>query len=252
VLSEIEPFTYDDSHEAKQLDVSSLGNICIIAPHPDDESLGCGGLIALARKASVRVHVVAASDGSRSHPNSLEFPPERIRTIRRYEFIAATETLGVPASELSFLPYLDCEIPNRTNIGFAALVDALSGCMERCDANTVLVPYFRDPHRDHQAVHAAAYAARTGKFSHVGILEYPIWVSANSATGADPIRAEQLWKLDIRSVLPDKKAAVRCHVSQTSDLIEDDRSGFRLDANMLAKFEQNTEYYFEVASSCNR
>lgn len=44
--------------------------LVIVAPHPDDETLGCGLLIAAAVRAGVRVAVIALTDGQASHPGS--------------------------------------------------------------------------------------------------------------------------------------------------------------------------------------
>ncbi|WP_262895303.1 PIG-L family deacetylase [Hymenobacter lapidiphilus] len=53
---------------------ATLGPTVVIAPHPDDESLGCGGLLALLARANVPVWCVLMSDGTMSHPNSAKFP----------------------------------------------------------------------------------------------------------------------------------------------------------------------------------
>jgi LmbE family N-acetylglucosaminyl deacetylase len=56
----------------------------VIAPHPDDESLECGGLIADACEQGLRAKVVIVSDGAGSHPNSKAYPPDRlIHSVRR-------------------------------------------------------------------------------------------------------------------------------------------------------------------------
>ena len=54
--------------------VKTFGKTLIVAPHPDDESLGCGGAIALLRKFNLEVSILVLSDGTLSHPNSLKFP----------------------------------------------------------------------------------------------------------------------------------------------------------------------------------
>ncbi|HEX2943304.1 MAG TPA: PIG-L family deacetylase, partial [Rhodopila sp.] len=50
--------------------IAGTGTCLILAPHPDDESLGCGGLIATAVAAGRAPLVVILTDGAGSHPNS--------------------------------------------------------------------------------------------------------------------------------------------------------------------------------------
>lgn len=58
--------------------------VTVLAPHPDDESLGCGGALAAAVESGQDVTVVALTDGSGSHPKSKEFPPENwLPCVRR-------------------------------------------------------------------------------------------------------------------------------------------------------------------------
>src|SRR4029079_2768884 len=62
-----------------QLDIRGL---VVVAPHPDDESLGCGGLIAAATADGIPVRIVVVSDGAGSHPNSVAYPPAPLRLLR--------------------------------------------------------------------------------------------------------------------------------------------------------------------------
>ena len=55
--------------------VIDWGKTLVVAPHPDDESLGCGGAIVLLRKFGNEVTVLTVSDGALSHPNSKKFQP---------------------------------------------------------------------------------------------------------------------------------------------------------------------------------
>ena len=61
----------------------TLGPTVVVAPHPDDESLGCGGLLALLRRAGVAVGAVLVSDGTMSHPSSVKFPAAARRGAAR-------------------------------------------------------------------------------------------------------------------------------------------------------------------------
>ena len=65
--------------------VRAWGKTLVVAPHPDDESLGCGGAIALLSGFGCPVHVLFISDGTGSHPNSRKFPPPALRALRESE-----------------------------------------------------------------------------------------------------------------------------------------------------------------------
>jgi LmbE family N-acetylglucosaminyl deacetylase len=75
----------------------------IVAPHPDDETLGCGGAIALLRSIGCDVRVLVVSDGTLSHPNSQKYPPLALRELRESETISALAVLGVDATTINFL-----------------------------------------------------------------------------------------------------------------------------------------------------
>ena len=62
--------------------VAGWGPTLVVAPHQDDESLGCGGAIALLAQAGVPVRVLFVSDGTKSHVGSPSYPPERLRATR--------------------------------------------------------------------------------------------------------------------------------------------------------------------------
>ena len=66
-------------------DIIGTGTCLILAPHPDDESLGCGGLIAEATDLGLAVRLIFVSDGTGSHCNSLLFPKLRLRRERELE-----------------------------------------------------------------------------------------------------------------------------------------------------------------------
>lgn len=78
------------------------GTALILAPHPDDESLGCGGFIAEAVARGRPPVVVIVSDGSGSHPASREWPEERLTQQREKEAREAARILGLPRSAFIF------------------------------------------------------------------------------------------------------------------------------------------------------
>lgn len=84
--------------------------IVVLSPHPDDETLGLGGLIAQARSAGQEVHVVVLTDGAGSHPNSIEYPPEKLIDLRKAEVRAAGEILGMDQACIHHLDLPDTKL----------------------------------------------------------------------------------------------------------------------------------------------
>lgn len=225
--------------------VIDWGKTLIVAPHPDDESLGCGGAIALLRKFNREVSVLTMSDGTLSHPNSVKFPAEKLRDLRERETAAALAILGVAEEEITFLRFKDRSVPGEHSEGFAAAVETVEKFLKKNAPQTILLPWRRDPHPDHRASWQIFNAAVAGK-SACRILEYPIWLWETTESGDFPkeenIRAFRL-KIDEATAL--KQAAIRAHASQITDLIDDDPDGFRLSAEVLAHFDTPFEIYFE-------
>ena len=86
-------------------------NIMVLAPHPDDESLGCGGLIAQACALNRPPVVVILTDGTGSHPSSLRYPIARLRDLREQESRQAVRILGLPPERIYFLGFRDTAAP---------------------------------------------------------------------------------------------------------------------------------------------
>jgi len=223
--------------------VLSFGKTLVIAPHPDDESLGCGGAIALLREFGREVRVLVLSDGTLSHPNSLKFPPEKLRELREKEMLDALEILGVAAESVTFFRYRDRSVPDADSENWLAAVEKCRGCLRENQPQTIFVPWRRDPHPDHRAAYALINAACDDL---VRIIEYPIWLWEIAESADAPQVGEVVaWRLDISRVAGKKKQAIRAHASQTSDLIDDDPHGFRLTDDILANFAETYEVYLE-------
>ncbi len=211
----------------------------ILAPHPDDESLGCGGLIAAACAAGLPPVVAILTDGAASHPGSQEFPPARLRAVREAEADLAVSRLGLPPAHLICLRYPDTGLP-EAGAGFEAacinlaLIAAENGC------GVLLAPWHGDPHCDHQA--AARIAAAVARRSRLRLLSYPVWGWLRD--GADLVgETRGGWRLDISAHLAVKQAAIAAHETQYGELIKDSPNGFRLPAELLAVFARPFEVF---------
>jgi LmbE family N-acetylglucosaminyl deacetylase len=227
-------------------ELASFGPTVIVAPHSDDESLGCGGLIALLQQAGTPVHVVVVSDGTASHARSRAYPAEARRDLRECEAIAAVAALGLGPDEVSFLRIPDSRVPYPDCEEFGDAVAACSALFASCAPQTVLVPWRRDPHTDHRATWHIVHAALDAQHRDCRLIEYPIWVWDLGGNGDLPEPGEMTgWRLDIASVLDSKLAAINAHRSQLTDLIHDDPEGFRLKPDTLARFQRTWEIYLE-------
>ena len=109
----------------------------VVAPHPDDESLACGGLIAEACRQGLRGRVVIVSDGSGSHPNSKAYPPDRLRSIREEEARRAGAELGLRPEEMLFLGLPDRFVPREGKEAERAMGDHVVRVLFPRDARNI-------------------------------------------------------------------------------------------------------------------
>ena len=226
----------------------SLGSAVVVAPHPDDESLGCGGMLALLAETARPPSVLVMTDGSRSHPSSPSYPPTRLAELRQKETMAALAALRVPAERAHFLGYPDCRLPAKGTAAFDGATKQLRSVLVRLAPETIFVPWRRDPHGDHVATWRLMRAAVTGLPVPPRWLEYPVWAWTKAGNSAAPGAAEmKAWRIDISSVLTRKQDAIAQHRSQLGRLIDDDPAGFVLEPEMLAHFAHPWELFLEPA-----
>ncbi|WP_309738926.1 PIG-L deacetylase family protein [Chamaesiphon sp. OTE_20_metabat_361] len=220
--------------------------VVIVAPHPDDETLGCGGAIALLASKGYRVKVLVVSDGTGSHPNSQKYPAHILQAVRSQETISALKLLGVSPPDITFLQLKDGAVPTVTSPSF---LDAKTLCRNYLQAtlpDTIFLPWRHDPHADHRASWQLIQAAILSLGIAPQIIEYPIWDwdRHQQRQVADLSRIVG-WRLDISSVLAQKTQAIGLYRSQLGQLIDDDPDGFCLSSEMLANFTRPWEVYFE-------
>ncbi|WP_336492370.1 PIG-L deacetylase family protein [Methylobacterium nigriterrae] len=234
---------------AERLPVTDLAaltggrGLVVVAPHPDDESLGCGGLIAGACRQGLPVRLVVVSDGTGSHPNSRAYPPDALRALREDETRAAAASLGLAAGHIRFLRLPDRAVP-ATGPAAEDAARAVAEAARDCGAGTLFVTWEHDPHGDHRAS-AAIVALARARLPGIRVRAYPVWAWA-LPPGAEVGPAPSGMRLDVAADLPAKARAVAAHRSQTTALIDDDPEGFRLEPAMLARFARPFEIFLEV------
>ncbi len=217
--------------------------ILVLAPHPDDETLGCGGLIATACEAGIPVHVLVLTDGAGSHPKSVAYPPPRLRCLREEESRAAGRALGLSDDHIAFLGLPDTAAPHSGEAAERAAC-AIAEHARVCGARTLFTSWRHDPHCDHQA--ASILAERAASLAGAALYEYPVWGWTLPSRRVLQSAAVTGFRLDVSSHLAAKRRAIACHRSQLGEVVTDDPDGFALQAEFLDLFTGPWETFIRV------
>ncbi|MDT0677523.1 bifunctional PIG-L family deacetylase/class I SAM-dependent methyltransferase [Autumnicola musiva] len=219
-----------------------MGTVMIVAPHPDDETLGCGALIAHLRAQQAEVWVLFMTSGEASHPNSSAYPPEKLGKLRKNEAVNACKILGVSKDHLIFLDAGDGQLASYSEAN-NPVVAQLTGIIQQKNIDTLFVPWRRDHHIDHVATNSII--GKAAEDMKLIIAEYPIWLWKKGKPEDWPAEGEILpFRLVTDSVKQKKRKAIEAHVSQTTKLIDDDPEGFTLSPELLEPFLGDYEYFF--------
>jgi N-acetylglucosamine malate deacetylase 1 len=122
--------------------------VIVVAPHPDDEVLGCGGAMARHAAAGDEVHVVVVTRG---HPEV--FSAESVEQVRS-EMRAAHKALGVNSSRL-----LDFPAPRMDTIPRHTVADAVAKVLQEVAPATMYIPHYGDAHFEHGLIYEACLVA---------------------------------------------------------------------------------------------
>jgi LmbE family N-acetylglucosaminyl deacetylase len=141
----------------------------VVSPHQDDETLGCGGTIALKRRAGAEVTIVFLMDGTRSHVPLIE--PDELAALRHAEACAAAQQLGVEPDRVVFLDFPEGQLGRFVDEATARLAEVLA----RTVPDEVFVPAAAEPHKEHALANQVARAAIERSGRDVTVYEYPVW-----------------------------------------------------------------------------
>lgn len=221
------------------LDDVDVDELIVVAAHPDDETLGAGGLIRRVHESGGRVTIIVATDGEASHPHSTSHAPSVLRPIRHREVLRAARTLA-PRASVYFLGLSDGAL--RENI--AALEEALTPIFEpismATDRALVVAPWSGDGHRDHRVTaQAVARVAASNGMRHLG---YPIWLWHWGLPDDVPWDKGIALRLtpSERSI---KALAMGAHASQTRPLSTAPGDEAIVHDGMQAHFDRDTECF---------
>lgn len=144
-------------------------NTVIVAPHPDDEVIGCAGLIQTLVERGIPPHVIILSGGEGSHRGCCDISEGRITAERRHLALEAARVLDIPESHIHFLDFPDDHISKDDSE-----TEKLVGLMNMLAPKTVFIPHSGEVMPDH--IHAAEIVRHLMKNEKVSIFEYCVWM----------------------------------------------------------------------------
>ncbi|MGP0223213.1 PIG-L family deacetylase [Paenarthrobacter sp. NCHU4564] len=223
------------------LDANELASMTfvVLAAHPDDESLGAGGLVAKVQSAGATVHFLLCTAGEASHPESRTTTPERLAAVRLSEFHTAVSGLA-PGAAWRFLELPDGRLAASRERIAKALQETITESGAPAGNVVIVAPYRSDGHTDHDAL--GSIAAQVAAAGGHGLLEYPVWYWL----WAPP--EDSTWCSWVRVPLTEdeqaaKAKAMRAHVSQTHPLSPEPGDGTLLSATFLEHFSRPWETF---------
>ena len=184
-----------------------MKHVLIIAPHHDDETLGCGGSIAKISQQGIRVSLGVVLDGASGVPEARN--REAAMEVRKREAGNAGKVLGI--SEFHFLDFEDR--------GFAYSREALQSIIRlirQCRPTSIWFPHENDGDIEHKIVHQlvreASWMAASPYLPELGppapqikqLLCYEVWT---------PLQSFQM-VVDITATIGTKLDAMACYKSQ--------------------------------------
>ncbi len=204
----------------------------VVAPHPDDETFGCGATIARKVAAGSAVDVIVVTDGRASH-RSTQITPDELVEIRTRELHAAAAALGVTAAHVHQLGVADGELVAARDSVRSELADRILDLAP----DDVLVTSALDWHDDHRVTAEIVREIFPSLRLGTELSEFPIWWWADGPwpmrpPGASvPVRALRLVSDPLRALggprpravstsgfLDRKRAAIAAYASQTTNL----------------------------------
>ncbi len=210
--------------------------VCIFAPHPDDEVLGCGGLLQQLAANGNPIILVHVTNGTQSHPDSRIYPPDQLDIIRPQESIKALAVLGVAHRVTSIaLELTDGDVFAEQ----AQFTEKLAAIIQPDDI--LVTPFIHDGHPDHEAT--GQVVAAFARQHHLACYQVLIW----AWHWAKPADSRIPWHCAVRVDLTDeqvqrKSQAICCFESQIT-VDESTGSPPILSAQTIDRISQPWEVY---------
>jgi len=218
-----------------ELPLDGVRRVVVVAAHPDDESLGAGGLLATAHGRGLEIDLVLLTEGELSHPASPTHSRQRLGQRRLAEAKSALRAVA-PDAALTWMALGDGSVAESESAVAARLVDLIQDGTD----TLVAAPWRHDGHPDHEAAgRAAATAARR---TDATLVEYPVWWWHWGVPADAPWSA--IRRLDLSDTARARKhRAIAAHSSQVLPLSDQVGDEVMLHPGFLEHFHGSVEVY---------
>ena len=219
--------------------------LVVVAPHPDDEVLGCGALLALHAARGGESLIVAVTDGEASHREVGDdftvhlagsvMDEKELARVRRAERLTGMRQLDLSANQLVALDLPDGLVAHHES----ELARRLASLLRPADV--IVSPWRHDGHPDHDACGRAA--ARVSAATGTPLWEAPIWMWHWARPNDSRVPWMRLQAVSVSdSVRANKHAALSAHVSQLTP--RSATHGAVLGSQIVARAKRPAEYFF--------
>lgn len=225
-----------------RLSLTNRGEACsrlvVVAAHPDDESLGAGGLIASAADAGLSVYVVLLTAGEASPYAPRSKTRHALATLRLAEMENALARLA-PDNDLVFLGAPDGGVHEAED----QIARSLTGLLGEATHTLLAAPWREDGHPDHDAAgRASALAAQA---SGARLVEFPLLAWTHRRP--DDLSWDEVVCLELSAQSQARKAAaISAHESQVRPVGRGPGAPSPLSERVLAHFHSPVEHYLEA------
>ncbi len=223
--------------------VARSGSTLVFAPHPDDETLGCGALIARKRNGGHAVHVVFFTDGAASHPSHPRVTASEIAAIRAQEARRVLAILGVDSTAIHFLNEADGTLNRLNSASRVALVARTTALLDTLQPAEIFLPSHADGSSEHEAAFHFVAEAVARSQRDAAIWEYPVWLWWNPLTLlAQIVKTTGRYRVPTEDFLDVKRHALFRYRSQLAPLPP--QSEPALPRDLLRLIDTEAEYFF--------
>jgi LmbE family N-acetylglucosaminyl deacetylase len=217
--------------------------LTVFSPHPDDETLACGGMLAEKTMKGDDVHIIFMTDGRNSYKTELNIrqnpTPKEIKVIRRNEACQAAKIIGIKTDNMVFLDFEDGTLKDR----MSKAKDIVKEYLIKLKPAEIFIPQEEDMHKDHSSTNIIVLSAVKELFLDLDVYEYIIWMNSNKKF-QDLSKNPNFIEIDISNTINLKIKAITAYKSQV-DILFPVQTRPILDDAFLSNFKKSVEYFLK-------